>query len=57
MHISMNFDERTGDLLQLLCDVIARFQLDVCIKAPISSANGSCEKLVNDLRAEELDRK
>ena len=38
MHIFLNFDERTGHLLQLLRDVIARLRLDVCTKAPMSTA-------------------
>ena len=38
MHISLNFDARTGHLPQLLRDVIARLRLDVCTKIPISIA-------------------
>jgi hypothetical protein len=40
MHISLNFDERTGHLPQLLRDVIARLRLDVFAKAHISIAAG-----------------
>jgi hypothetical protein len=38
IHISLNFDERTGHLPQLLRDVIARLRLDVGTKAPVSIA-------------------
>ena len=38
MHISLNRDERTDHLPQLLRDVIARLRLDVCTKTPISAA-------------------
>jgi hypothetical protein len=38
--ISLNFEERTGHLPQLLHDVIARLRLDVGTKAPISEAAG-----------------
>ena len=38
MHISLNFDERTDHLPQLLRDVIARLRLDVWTKTPISAA-------------------
>jgi hypothetical protein len=38
MHISLNRDERTDHLPQLLRDVIARLRLDVCTKTPISVA-------------------
>jgi len=40
MHISLNRDERTDHLPQLLRDVIARLRLDVCTKTPISVAAG-----------------
>jgi hypothetical protein len=38
MRITLNFEERTGHVPQLLRDVIARLRLDVCTKAPISMA-------------------
>jgi hypothetical protein len=38
MHISLNRDERTDHLPQLLRDVIARLRLAVCTKTPISAA-------------------
>src|SRR5450755_4606183 len=38
--ISLNFEERTGHLPQLLHDVIARLRLDAGSKAPISEAAG-----------------
>jgi hypothetical protein len=40
MHISLNFDERTEHLPQLLRDIITRLRLDVCTKARISIAAG-----------------
>jgi hypothetical protein len=40
MHISVNRDERTDHLPQLLRDVIARLRLDVCTKTPIPVAAG-----------------
>jgi len=40
MHISLNFDERTDHLPQLLRDVIARLRLDVWTKTPLSIAAG-----------------
>jgi len=36
MHISLNRDERTDHLPQLLRDVIARLRLDVCTKTLVS---------------------
>lgn len=38
MHLSLNFDERSGHLPHLLRDVIARLRLDVCTKTPTSIA-------------------
>jgi hypothetical protein len=38
MHISLNRDDRTDHLPQLLREVIARLRLDVCTKTPISAA-------------------
>jgi hypothetical protein len=35
MHISLNFDQRTGHLPQLLRDLIARLRLNLDTKAPI----------------------
>ena len=40
MHISLNFDERTDHLPQLLRDVIARLRVDFCTKTPLSIAAG-----------------
>jgi hypothetical protein len=41
MHISLNYEERTGHLPQLLKDVIGRLRLDEGSKAPISEAASS----------------
>jgi RsbT co-antagonist protein rsbRD N-terminal domain len=38
MHISLNYEERTGHLPNLLHDVITRLRLDEGTKAPISKA-------------------
>jgi hypothetical protein len=38
MHISLNRDDRTDHLPQLLREVTARLRLDVCTKTPISAA-------------------
>jgi hypothetical protein len=38
MHISLNRDDRTDHLPQLLREVIARLRLDVCTETPISAA-------------------
>ena len=40
MHISLNRDERTDHLPQLLRDVIARLRVHVCTKTPLSIAAG-----------------
>jgi hypothetical protein len=40
MHISLNRDERTDHLPQLLRDVIARLRVDFCAKTPLSIAAG-----------------
>ena len=40
MHISLNFDERTDHLPQLLRDVIARLRVDFCTKTALSIAAG-----------------
>ena len=40
MHISLNHDERTGHLPQLLRDVIARLRVDFCTKPPLSIVAG-----------------
>src|ERR1700692_2336799 len=40
MHISLNRDERTDHLPQLLRDVIARLRVDLCTKTALSIAAG-----------------
>ena len=49
MHISLNFDARTGHLPQLLRDVIARFRLDVC-KNPYLHCGKSSRELAPETR-------
>ena len=51
MHISLNFDERTDHLPQLLRDVIARLRLDVCTKGPYLHRGRSARQLPSAFRA------